>query len=290
MKILLLGASGQVGWELRRTLSVLGEIVACTRDASADRRLDVADLDDVRRTLDVVTPDVIVNAAAYTAVDKAQSEPELARRINGEMPSLLGDWAARQHALVMHYSTDYVFDGGKVDAYVETDAPAPINVYGDSKRSGDEALLASGCDALILRVAWVYGRRGSNFLLTMQRLMAERDKVRVVSDQIGAPTWSRSVAQATAAVLARLPTGADRRARCGVYHLAPQGEASWYDFAVAIRDASGFDCSVEPIPSSEYPTLAGRPANSRLDSDKLAHTFGVRLPHWRHDLDLCLAD
>lgn len=290
MKILLLGSTGQVGWELLRTLSVLGDVVATARDDSADIRLDAGDPDAVRATLDSVVPDVVVNAAAYTAVDKAESEPELAQRINGELPGVIGEWAARHAALVLHYSTDYVFDGSRQGPYVETDPVAPLGVYGHSKLDGDEALLASGCDALILRVSWVYGMRGHNFVRTMQRLMAERDVLNVVNDQIGAPTWCRSIAQATSIVLARAPTDTSRRqSLSGIYHLAPTGEASWYDFALAIRDAGSFDCAVNPIPSSGYPTPVKRPANSRLNSDKLSQVFGVSLPDWRRDLALCLA-
>lgn len=289
MKILLLGASGQVGWELLRTLNVVGDVVATARDGSADVRLDVGDLDAVRAMLDAVAPDVVVNAAAYTAVDKAESEPATALRINADLPGALGEWAASRGALVMHYSTDYVFDGSKAGAYVETDATAPLGVYGSSKLAGDQALLASGCDALILRVSWVYGLRGHNFLRTMQRLLAERDSLNVVNDQIGAPTWCRSIAQASGLIIARLSRDpAARTALRGIYHLSPCGEASWYDFACAIRDAGGFACDIRPIPSSEYPTAARRPGNSRLDAGKLEQVFGIRLPDWRRDLALCL--
>lgn len=291
MRILLLGYTGQVGWELARTLSTLGEVITTARDDSADLKLDAADLDQVHAALDRIAPDVIVNAVAYTAVDQAEGEPQQAMRLNGEMPGVIGDWAAGHDALVVHYSTDYVFDGEKPTAYVETDPTCPISVYGESKLAGDRALLASGCAVIILRVSWVYGVRGKNFLLTMQRLMREQDRLSVVDDQRGTPTWCRTIAQATATVLARLP--ADRQQRMalrGVYHLAPAGETSWFGFAQAIRDIAGLDCELHPIPSSAYPTAARRPANSRMDAHKLAERFGVALPDWRRELGYCLQD
>lgn len=291
MRILLLGANGQVGWELVRTLSPLGEIVTTARTGGAGLHLDTSDLRQLRGTLDAVAPDVIVNATAYTAVDKAESEPERAMLLNGEVPAVLGDWAAGRGATVVHYSTDYVFDGTKAGPYIETDATNPVSAYGRSKLAGDRALIDSGCAAIILRVSWVYGLRGHNFLLTMRRLMKERDTLKIVDDQVGAPTWSRAIAQATSLVLARLP--ADPAARMdlrGIYHLAPQGTTSWFGFATRIRESLGLDCTLQPIPGSEYPTPAARPANSCLDSGKLAQVFGLRLPVWHQDLRLCLDD
>jgi dTDP-4-dehydrorhamnose reductase len=293
MKILLLGASGQVGWELTRTLSILGDLVVTRRMLSASDgpglSLDTTDLDALERVLDEVRPQVIVNATAYTAVDKAESEPDLAMRLNGDVPGVLGRWAAAHDALVVHYSTDYVFDGRKDGPYVETDAPNPLGVYGRTKLAGDEALLASGCRNVILRVSWVYSLRGSNFLLTMKRLMAERDSLRIVDDQVGAPTWSRTIAQVTSTVLAEWPHLSSRDDIDGVYHLAPAGHTSWFGFATAIRDRLGLACELQPIPSSEYPTAAARPANSTMDCARLGAVFGMYLPSWETELRRCLA-
>jgi dTDP-4-dehydrorhamnose reductase len=291
MKILLLGANGQVGWELRRTLAPLGEVTTVARSGDCDRLADASDLDALRRLLDEAAPDIVVNAAAYTAVDQAESETDLAMRMNAELPALLGRWAAERDALVAHYSTDYVFDGTKDSPYVEADAPNPLGVYGRSKLAGDEALLASDCDTLILRVSWVYGARGKNFLLTMQRLMAERDALRIVDDQIGGPTWCRRIAETTATALARMLGSETERAHLsGLYNFAPAGETSWYGFAAAIRDAGGFDCALTPITTADYPTPAARPANSRLDTAKLQHAFGITPENWQADLAACLED
>jgi len=291
VKILLLGANGQVGWELQRTLSVLGELVTAERTPGADIALDNSDLTRVQAALDTVAPDMIVNASAYTAVDKAEEETELATRLNAGLPGLIGTWAARHGARVLHYSTDYVFDGAKDAPYVETDPAGPINVYGRTKLAGDEALLASGCAALILRVSWVYGMRGQNFLLTMRRLMDERDRLTIVDDQIGAPTWCRTIAQVTSNVLSKWPADRDRQmALRGVYHLAPSGSTSWFGFATAIRDRLGLECDLQPIPTSAYPTPAARPLNSRMDAARLEQTFGLAMPSWDADLQRCLAD
>lgn len=289
MRILLLGATGQVGFELRRTLPALGEVIATARDDSADLQLDITDLAQLQDTLDRIAPDVIVNATAYTAVDQAETEARSAMRINGEVPGLLAQWAAQHGALLLHYSTDYVFDGGKDGAYVETDTPNPLGEYGRSKLAGDRAILDSGCDALILRVSWVYGMRGKNFLLTMQRLMAERDTLNIVDDQIGAPTWCGTIAEVSAQLLQQLiADGAKRAQRCGLYHLAPHGHTSWFGFATAIAAASQLDCQLNPIPASQYPTPAKRPSNSRLDTGKLDQAFNVALPDWRAELRRCL--
>ena len=289
MKILLLGATGQVGWECARTLSLLGELVTTSRSGNTDHHLDTGDLAQLQATLDAVQPDIIVNATAYTAVDRAEEEPELAMRLNGEVPGLTGRWAATHGAQVFHYSTDYVFDGTKNGPYVETDPPCPINTYGRTKLAGDEALLASGCDAIILRVSWVYGLRGHNFLLTMRRLMQERDELNIVDDQIGAPTWSRSIAQATSLILAKMPGDvAGRRKLSGVYHFAPSGSTSWYGFATAIRDTLGLECRLNPIPSSQYPTPAARPGNSCMSTEKVENTFKLRLARWEADLRRCV--
>ncbi len=289
MKTLIIGANGQIGWELTRTLCTTGDVITTTRDGSSDIHLDLTELDELERLLERIRPDVIVNAAAYTAVDRAEEQQDLARTVNTQTPATIGTWAARNDVQVIHYSTDYVYDGMKSTPYVETDPTNPLGTYGRTKLAGDEALLDTGANTIILRVSWVYGRRGGNFLLTMQRLMQERDALRIVDDQVGAPTWCRLVAQATATVIARLPTGhAERQALSGVYHLAPTGHTSWYGFAEAIRSELDLECALEAIPSSEYPTPAPRPLNSRMATDKLRETFGIELPSWDESLRLCL--
>lgn len=285
-RILLTGITGQVGWELRRTLAPLGQVVGLDSQS-----LDLADADAIRAAVREIAPRIIVNPAAYTAVDKAESEPERARLINAVASGILAEAARNCGAILVHYSTDYVFDGTKDAAYVEDDAPNPLNVYGATKLAGEEAIRAVGVRHLILRTSWVYGARGGNFLLTMQRLMRERPELRIVDDQIGAPTWSRLIAEATAQILAQCLSparGADRPEPWGTYHLTCGGETSWYGFAAAIAELGDHATRLTPIPSSDYPTAARRPANSRLDNGKLARVFGLRLPDWREALKLCL--
>jgi len=283
MRILLTGTGGQVGWELQRTLAPLGEVIAADRTV-----LDLADTAGIRRTVAAIAPDLIVNPAAYTAVDRAESEPDLAHAINAIAPREL---AACGIPLV-HFSTDYVYDGKKPDAYTEADAPNPLGVYGASKLAGDQAVQASGAPHLILRTSWVYGLRGRNFLLTMQRLARERDTLAVVDDQFGAPTWSRLIAEATALTIARWLDRPDRNAVSGIYHLSCGGRTSWHGFAASIlAQLVGTETNLArltAIPTSGYPTPAARPANSQLDCGKLAATFGVRLPAWENALALCL--
>lgn len=284
MKILLTGADGQVGYELRRCLQGLGEIEACGR-----ARLDLADLDQVRDCVRSLRPDLIVNAAAYTNVDRAESEPELALRVNAQAPGVMALQAREIGAAMVHFSTDYVFGGDKDEPYTEGDRTAPLNVYGETKMLGEQAVVASGIAYLILRTSWVYGMHGHNFLRTMLRLAAQQDEVRVVDDQVGAPTWSRTVAQTTAHVLAQAGVGGPKwwREQRGTYHLAAGGETTWAGFARAIMEETGSACRIVPIPGSEYPTPARRPRNSRLNTDKLTHRF-CRLPDWREALALCL--
>lgn len=283
MKILLTGVNGQVGWELQRTLAPLGEVIAADRGV-----LDLADTTSIRRSVAAMAPDLIVNPAAYTAVDKAESDPELAHAINALAPAEL---AACGIPLV-HFSTDYVFDGCKPDAYTEDDAPNPLGVYGATKRAGELVVQGAGIPYLILRTSWVYGLRGRNFLLTMQRLARERDTLAVVDDQFGAPTWSRLIAEATALVVARWMDHPDRNAVSGIYHLTCGGRTSWHGFTAAIlahlAQTETKLAKLDAIPTSAYPTPAARPANSQLDCGKLAATFGVRLPDWRNALALCL--
>nr|WP_284503173.1 dTDP-4-dehydrorhamnose reductase [Caballeronia sp. GAWG1-1] len=282
------GVNGQVGFELARSLQGLGKVVALDRAG-----LDLSDLGQVRRVVRDVKPSLIVNPAAYTAVDKAESDVGAAMRINGEAPGVLAEEARRLGAALVHYSTDYVFDGTKDGAYVEDDSVNPRNVYGKSKLAGEQAIAASGCDHLIFRTSWVYGTRGKNFLLTMLRLGAERDELNVVADQVGAPTWSVTIAALTANVLAQaVGQGQDWWAqKSGAYHLTAGGSTSWHGFAQAIFELSALDKkpNVKPIPASSYPTPAVRPSNSRLSAMKLRETFGVEAPDWRDALSLCLA-
>lgn len=285
--ILLTGVSGQVGFELARSLQGLGKVIAVDRS-----RLDLGDLDQVRAVVRDVKPSLIVNPAAYTAVDKAETDADAAMRANGEAPGVLAEEAKRLGAALVHYSTDYVFDGTKEGAYVEDDAVNPQNVYGKSKLAGEQAIAASGCDHLIFRTSWVYGTRGKNFLLTMLRLGAERDELSVVADQIGAPTWSNTIAALTANVLAQAAV-ADQQwwsEKSGVYHLTAGGSTSWHGFAQAIFDLSTLETKpvVKPIPASSYPTPAARPANSRMSGAKLREAFGIEATDWREALALCV--
>jgi dTDP-4-dehydrorhamnose reductase len=285
MKILLTGCGGQLGRELKRSLASLGELVACDR-----RQLDLGDPDALRTAVRSIAPTVIVNAAAYTAVDKAEAEADLADAINATAPGRLADEAKRLGALLVHYSTDYVFDGAKPTPYIEGDTMAPLSAYGRSKRDGELAIAASGARHLILRTAWVYGLHGDNFMKTMLRLGRERDELRVVGDQVGAPTWTRHLADATALALAR------REMAQGIYHVAAAGETSWHGYAEAIfaeAQAAGLlerSPRIHRITSADYPLPAQRPANSRLDCSRFACDFGLTLPDWRTGLADCLAD
>ncbi|WP_426174407.1 dTDP-4-dehydrorhamnose reductase [Massilia sp. TWR1-2-2] len=284
MKILLTGASGQVGYQLERSLQSLGEVVAVTR-----AQMDLSDLGQVRDVIRALRPGLVVNAAGYTAVDRAEREPALAYRINAEAPGLLAREAAALGAAMVHYSTDYVFDGRKPGAYVETDAANPLNVYGQSKLAGEQAIAAAGGAHLILRTSWVYGTRGDNFLTTMLRLAAEGAALRVVSDQVGAPTWSRTVADSTALMLAQAHAGGPGwwQQHGGIYHVASGGQTSWHGFAEAIMAEAGIDCAVTPITGDQWPAAAARPRNSVMHCERLAQRF-CRLPDWREALRLCL--
>ena len=285
MRILLTGCAGQLGRELKRSLCCLGDVIACDR-----QEFDLAAPDALRDAVREAAPTVIVNAAAHTAVDKAESEPELAMAINAIAPGVLAEEAKRLGALLIHYSTDYVFDGTKPAPYTEDDSPAPLSVYGRSKREGELAIAAADGRHLIFRTSWVYGLHGANFMKTMLRLGKERDELRVVGDQIGAPTWSRHLADVTALVLARkdIPNG--------LYHLAAAGETSWHGYAEAIfyeaQRVGLMDKSpvVHRITSADYPLPAARPANSRLDCSRFRRDFDLTLPDWRTGLIDCLAD
>jgi dTDP-4-dehydrorhamnose reductase len=286
-KILIFGRSGQVGWELRHKLACLGQV-----SATGSTEVDFSDLDSIRNAVRSVEPAVIVNAAAYTAVDKAESEPAIAATINSTAPGVLAEEAKQLGCILVHYSTDYVFDGTRQGSYVETDAPSPLNVYGKTKLAGEVAIQSVGGDYLILRTSWVYGARGSNFLFTMLRLAKERAELRIVDDQTGAPTTSECIAQATADVLAQLmaPTGGGLQGRSGVYNLTNAGETTWFGFAKAFltKRYGTATPNLIPIPTSEFPRPARRPANSRLSCQRLKETFGVRMPHWEEALSLVL--
>jgi dTDP-4-dehydrorhamnose reductase len=281
---------GQVGWELRHKLACLGQVTAIEYP-----EIDFSKPDSIRTAVRAAEPTVIINAAAYTSVDKAESDPELATAINATAPGVIAEEAKRLGSLLVHYSTDYVFDGSKPNPYVETDLPNPVNVYGKTKLAGDQAIQSVGGDYLILRTSWVYGARGSNFLLTMLRLAQERKELQIVDDQIGAPTSSECIAQATANILAQLlaPSCSGLDGRSGIYNLTTTGETSWFGFAKALltKSSATFGFTVPnliPIKTSEFPLPAKRPANSRLSCERLEQTFGVTLPHWEHALSLVL--
>ncbi len=294
-KVLLTGKNGQVGWELQRTLAPLGEVIAADR-----RTMDLSDPDSIRGAIRGIKPDLIVNAAAYTAVDQAESEPEPAMAINGMAPGIMAEEAKRLGAAIVHFSTDYVFDGAKQGPYTEQDPPNPMGVYGKSKLAGEQAVQQAGAPHIIFRTSWVYGARGKNFLLTIRRLAKERNRLKIVDDQIGAPTWCRMIAEASAQILAQAfapmtPDPLPIAEVSGLYHLTCAGQTSWYGFAQAILArsqpaVSGPQAIPEllPIPTSEYPLPAKRPANSVLSNAKLRQTFGLALPEWDKALALCL--
>jgi dTDP-4-dehydrorhamnose reductase len=279
--ILLTGAAGQLGFELARLLTAHGEVEALDRAA-----LDLADADAVSAAVRRVRPQIIVNAAGYTAVDRAESEPALADAINARAPAVLAEEAKRLDALLIHYSTDYVFDGNSREPYREEDQTKPLNVYGSSKLAGERAITAAGAAHLILRTSWIYGLHGQNFLLTMRRLAATRDELRVVADQFGVPNWSRVLAEATASLVSRGP--ATLAKKTGIYHLSGRGRASWFDFARAIFDDADRP-RVVPITTAEYPTPARRPASAVLATDKFEAAFGFALPDWHEMLAACKA-
>jgi dTDP-4-dehydrorhamnose reductase len=291
--ILLTGKNGQLGWELRRTLAPLGPIVAVDVE-----EMPLDDTAAIRRVVREVRPTLIVNAAAYTAVDRAEDEPELAMAVNGVAPAILADEARRLGGAVVHYSTDYVFDGAKPGAYGEDDPPRPLGVYGETKLAGEAGVRGVGAPHLILRTSWVYGARGTNFLRTILRAAAAGKPLRVVDDQHGAPTWCRMLAEATALVLAQ--SGAALRPDAledygGTYHLTAAGATSWHGFASAILalapQAVRDGCpGITPVPTSAWPTKARRPANSRLDCTKFRETFGFSLPDWQGSLELVMAE
>ena len=285
MKILLFGKNGQLGWELQRSLAPLGELVALSTN-SQEFCGDFADLEGIVATIRAIAPDVIVNAAAYTAVDKAESDVELATKVNALAPALLANEAKRLGAWLIHYSTDYVFDGSGQQFWQETDQTAPLSVYGKTKLAGEEAIRASECKHLIFRTSWVCAARGGNFAKTMLRLAQERDQLNVINDQFGAPTGAELLADVTAQCI---PQALQRPEKAGVYHLAAVGVTTWYDyarFAIEFGRKNGLDIKVasdaiKPIPATAYPLPAPRPSNSRLNTDKLKATFNLTLPNWQ---------
>jgi dTDP-4-dehydrorhamnose reductase len=287
--VLLTGRTGQVGGELLTALDPIARVVAPSRS-----ELDMANPDAIRRAVRETRPTVVVNAAAYTAVERAEQDAELCARINADAPGILAEESAGIGALIIHYSTDYVFDGTKGSPYIESDAPSPLNVYGRTKLDGERAVAGSGARHLILRTSWVYGSRGSNFLRTMLRLAEHRDEVSVVDDQTGTPTWCRSIPRATAQLLPRLSdSNADDAS--GVFHLASAGSATWCSFAAAIfadlaRGGTTREVRARPISTSEFPSAVRRPSYSVLDCSRLREQFGVAIPDWREDLQSVLAD
>ncbi|MBD8707441.1 dTDP-4-dehydrorhamnose reductase [Pseudomonas sp. CFBP 13711] len=286
LRILISGQHGQVSHALQQRLQNMGELIVLGRD-----QLDLSQPESIRPVVRNIKPDLIINAAAHTAVDQAESEPDLAFAINATSPGVFAEEAAALGIPLIHYSTDYVFDGSKAGAWVESDAPNPLGVYGSSKLAGERAIAAAGGQHLILRTSWVYSLTGRNFLLTMQRLLQEREKLSIVADQIGAPTWAGTIAASTGALIKRWRDGAP--GAWGVYHLTASGETSWFGFAEAIGQQlinSGKPCAtLEPIASSAYPTPAARPLNSRLDCSRLQREWGVSQPDWHEALLECLA-
>jgi dTDP-4-dehydrorhamnose reductase len=303
LRLLITGAHGQVGWHLQRTLAPLGEVLAIDVE-----QVDLTDLDAVTRTVREYVPDVVVNAAAYTAVDKAESEPALARALNAAAPARIAEECADSGALLIHYSTDYVYDGNKSGPYEEGDPTGPLSVYGRTKLEGDQAIIASGCAHIILRTTWVYDIRGKNFLRTVLRLAREKEELRVVGDQFGSPTWARALAESTAVILAR---SLERRNAggpwpSGLFHLTAAGQTSWAGLAQAIledyeallawpADTGEFGGPLKAkrvvaITTEQYQTPARRPRNSVLSNGRVQHEFGIVMPDWRSQLRLAMQD
>jgi len=292
-RILLIAPDGQVGWELLRCSQSLGQVFVAGRKYHGTNQtyIDLSDADSIRKVISEVKPNIILNAAAYTAVDKAEQEEELALKINGIAPGILAEEAKKLDALLVHYSTDYVFDGTGEMPYKEDDPVNPVSAYGRTKLAGEQNIQASNCKHFIFRTSWVYGTRGKNFLLTVQRLAKERDELRIVADQMGAPTWCRMIAGTTVNVLAQLRSPlckADINELSGIYHMTNGGQTNWYEFAKAIVAEEEKQPMVYPITTAEYQTPAKRPAYSVLSNEKLINTFDIRLPDWDKTLQLCM--
>jgi dTDP-4-dehydrorhamnose reductase len=294
-RILVIGSGGQLGWELQRALRTLGAVIPVDR-----HQMDLASPQAIRTTMRTLGPDIVINAAAYTAVDRAESETVLAMAVNGEAPGILAEEARRMGAFLVHYSTDYVFDGSKDGLYSEGDTANPLGAYGRSKLAGEQAIQSVDSPHYIFRTSWLYSARGQNFLRTILRLVGGNTELRVVNDQVGAPTWARTLAEATAGVLASAigARGVNLdylRGKSGLYHVTAGGAVSWFGFAQAIvaeaRAIVGEKTGVLiPIPAAEYPSLARRPSNSRLDNTKFRAAFGVSLPQWDAVLPLCIRE
>ena len=295
MKILLLGKNGQLGWELQRSLAPLGELVALDRQGAPGLCGDLGEPDGLAATVRALRPDVIVNAAAYTAVDRAESEPDLARRINAHAPAVLAREAAACGALLLHYSTDYVFHGHGQRPWAEDDPTGPLNVYGQTKLAGEQAIVQAGCRHLILRTSWIHAARGGNFARTMLRLARQQPRLTVIDDQWGAPTGAELIADVSAHAIVQLRARPDK---AGIYHLAAAGETNWFSYAKhVLAQAQSAQAAIEyavkdilPIPSSAYPVAATRPHNSRLDTRKLRTAFDLHLPPWQAGVDRMLAE
>lgn len=300
MNILIIGKTGQVSWELQRIMGVLGTVQCAGRP-----ELDLADRDSVRQVIREVAPDLLINAAAYTAVDQAESEPEMAMKINGESPGIMAEEMKHLGGLMVHYSTDFVYDGSGISPWSESSSTAPLNAYGMSKLAGDRAVAAAAGAYFIFRTSWVYSARGRNFLRTVLRLAESGKPLRIVDDQTGSPTWSRDIASATAMVIAQLSRAASDRSRdhsahaadfSGIYHMSSSGYVTWYGFARAILEEAQRLGLTEDIPqltaisTPEYPTPARRPHNSRLCNEKLRSTFGLTLPPWHESLGLVIQE
>ncbi len=294
MKILVTGSNGQLGRELATLLRPLGELLLVDI-----QELDITNAGQVNKTVKDFTPDLILNTAAYTAVDRAEEDRELAMAVNGKAPGILAHAAQKNGAVIIHYSTDYVFDGTKNSPYTENDTPCPVNWYGETKLAGEQAVIKSGAPHLIFRTSWLYGATGSNFLLTMLRLFNERDKIKIVADQRGTPTWSRVVAKTTVEIIKKLRENGRFKSSVeqgsGLYHLTCTGQTTWHGFTTAIREnvkAKGTARLPEliPVKTSEYKTLAKRPQNSTLSLEKIEKTFGVKMPDWKEALNLCIKE
>ncbi|MBU0620497.1 MAG: dTDP-4-dehydrorhamnose reductase [Gammaproteobacteria bacterium] len=290
-RILLTGKHGQVGWELQRALGTSADLTALDQD-----ELDLADAEAIRRTVRELRPEIIINPAAYTAVDKAESDVDLAMAVNGIAPGVLGEEARKLGAAMVHYSTDYVFDGSKPSAYTEEDEPNPQSVYGSTKLFGERAVRASGCKHIILRTSWVYGVHGGNFVKTILRLAKERDELRIVADQFGAPTWARDIANATVLALTAWQMSDWDAELGGLYHLTGGGRTNWHGFAEEIvQQARKYDAAladkalvIKPIATHEYPVPAKRPANSVMANDRIRDTFGIVMPEWQESVAECV--